>query len=234
MMELEVVVHGDGRTGVRVIGGDAVIVPTTTELLDYVGDVEKEEKIQKLQVECLQKADEKVEIARQAHDMIDATVRRLDADLAAMEKILQVILCAAFSRSNWVMYLVLTYRVHFSQVEISKRGRWPSRTIWRPAKFPPAPSGFWPRFCTTIPQLACTNLRMRTRRLTGVRTLVSTTLECHSCHCRTNRLYSLQPSRVTSCSLWCGQTQSGRCDLCCLSRHDFVLSGHGCSSAPED
>jgi len=111
-MELEIVVDesdGDasgGKVGVRVLGssGDgAVIVPTTDELMAYTFQEDRYHAIQQLQQECLQKADEKVAIANQAYDMVDVVVRRLDKDLEAMEKLLQV-------RSRAVVAVAISYR----------------------------------------------------------------------------------------------------------------------------
>jgi Inhibitor of growth proteins N-terminal histone-binding len=48
-------------------------------------------KILQLHQECLQKADEKVAVARQAYEMVDSVVQRLDRDLGAMESLLQVL-----------------------------------------------------------------------------------------------------------------------------------------------
>lgn len=94
MMQLEMVEQEDGTTGVRVLHGDAVIKPTTMELMSYIHDAEKYGEIQKLQTDCLQQAEEKVSIARQAYEMIDGTIQRIDKDLEAMEQLLQV--CSPF------------------------------------------------------------------------------------------------------------------------------------------
>lgn len=90
MMALETVERKDGTMGVRTLHGDAVIIPTTQELEDYVYDAEKYQEILNLQQSCLQQSEEKVAIAKQAHDVVDAVVQRLDNDLAAMEQLLQV------------------------------------------------------------------------------------------------------------------------------------------------
>lgn len=88
--QLETVERENGTTGVRVLHGDAVVIPTTEELTDYVYDAATYKEIQKLQTNCLQQSEEKVAIARQAYEMMDAVVLRLDNDLADMELLLQV------------------------------------------------------------------------------------------------------------------------------------------------
>ena len=90
MMQLETVEQEDGTHGVRTLQGDAVVVPTTEELMDYTYDAELYPRIQALHQECLLKGDEKAAVARQAYEVSDATVQRLDKDLASMEKFLQV------------------------------------------------------------------------------------------------------------------------------------------------
>ncbi len=69
----------------------AIIIPTTAELMQYTLDADKYEEILSLQDECIQKSEEKVAIAQQAYDMVDSTVRRLEKDLEALEKMLQVL-----------------------------------------------------------------------------------------------------------------------------------------------
>jgi Inhibitor of growth proteins N-terminal histone-binding len=91
--------------GVRVLNEDGtsspdnpVVVPTTEEFMEYItyntannaNAAASYQQIRKLQHDCLQKADEKVAVAQQAYEMMDAQVQRLDADLAAMEQLLQV------------------------------------------------------------------------------------------------------------------------------------------------
>lgn len=95
-MELEVVEQDDGPVGVRVPGSSTdgsegvIMIPTTAELFMYTYQEDKYGQIQKLYRECLQKADENIAVARQTYDMIDSTVQRLDRDIEAMEKLLQV------------------------------------------------------------------------------------------------------------------------------------------------
>jgi Inhibitor of growth proteins N-terminal histone-binding len=93
---------------------EEIRIPTTEELWDYAtGRVDNNNnstesssssdhqqhhqqhqddyyKILQLHQECLQKADEKVAVARQAYEMVDSVVQRLDRDLASMESLLQV------------------------------------------------------------------------------------------------------------------------------------------------
>ncbi|KAL7566748.1 hypothetical protein ACA910_017796 [Epithemia clementina (nom. ined.)] len=71
-----------------VVPEDAFI-PTNDELFDYTYDPNLYARIQKSQQECLQKAEEKVAVAQQTYELIDANVRRLDRDLEAMEELLQ-------------------------------------------------------------------------------------------------------------------------------------------------
>jgi hypothetical protein len=99
LMQLEVVVSADGETlGVRV--GDQIVVPTTDELMEYTMNEDKYDEILKLQAECYQIADEKVAIAQQAYEMMDATVLRLDQDIQAMELLLQVSRISLSKRSG--------------------------------------------------------------------------------------------------------------------------------------
>jgi GTP cyclohydrolase III len=75
IMQLETVEHENGEMAVRVLHGDAVVMPTTAELTDYVHDAATYQEIQKLQTNCLQQSEEKVAIARQAYEMMDAVVQ---------------------------------------------------------------------------------------------------------------------------------------------------------------
>jgi Inhibitor of growth proteins N-terminal histone-binding len=62
-------------------------------------------KILQLHQECLQKADEKVAVARQAYEMVDSVVQRLDRDLVTMESLLQVrVFARTHARTNDVLY----------------------------------------------------------------------------------------------------------------------------------
>lgn len=89
-MQLPVVMDPDGtRAGIR-FPDDSIVVPTTAEFMQYTMDRPSYIEIQNRQAGCLQKADEKVAIAQQAFDMVDAQVRRLDRDLEEMERLLQV------------------------------------------------------------------------------------------------------------------------------------------------
>jgi hypothetical protein len=101
--------------GIRVLGGTRnsssdgdrpgeVVIPTTMELEQYVYHQQQQqrgersstpqpalyEEILELQRDMQQMADEKVAVARQLYDRLDGTVRRLDHDLAEMERLLQV------------------------------------------------------------------------------------------------------------------------------------------------
>lgn len=83
--------------GVRVLDVDGttapdnpVVIPTTSEFMQYTYNSAAYQQILVLQQDCLQKSDEKVAVAQQAYEMMDAQVQRLDADLYAMEQLLQV------------------------------------------------------------------------------------------------------------------------------------------------
>lgn len=88
VLQLELAKTPDGRPGVKVLGGATreAVIPTTEELSAYVHDPEALAKIRKLRSSAMQQADEKVAIAQQTHAMIDATVERLDNDIAILEK----------------------------------------------------------------------------------------------------------------------------------------------------
>lgn len=105
--------------GLRVLGNGsrAVVIPTTLELEQYVHGVvdpptdedgphndrrlrgsnsgTRYGDILDRQRDLLQLADEKVAVASQLYDRMDGTVRRLDRDLAEMEKLLQVRKCTS-------------------------------------------------------------------------------------------------------------------------------------------
>jgi hypothetical protein len=88
VLQLELGTTSDGRPGVHVLGGKSkeVVVPTTEELSAYVHDQEALARIKSLRASAMQQADEKVAIAEQTHSIIDATVERLDSDIAVLEK----------------------------------------------------------------------------------------------------------------------------------------------------
>ena len=91
MSEVEVVQSADGTVlGLREDPSLEPMFPSTEELFDFVNDPDKYKRIKALQRECLQKAEEKVAVARQSLELIDAKVQRLDHDLSAMETLLQV------------------------------------------------------------------------------------------------------------------------------------------------
>ena len=81
------VVKGEEQTGVRVLGDeDAVVVPSTDELMEYTHYAQLMSQIEKLQHDCLQQADEKVAVAQQTLDWVEGVVQRLDQDLADMQE----------------------------------------------------------------------------------------------------------------------------------------------------
>lgn len=122
---------------------DRVVIPTTNELFVYTYSDSypeirrrqvsfiwvcflwfgKSDAFKKLthnclvqQKSCLEKADEKVAVAQQAYEMIDAQIQRLDTDMKAMEKILQVRYHFHLSRLGWVRF-ALTIIYLFRQWE---------------------------------------------------------------------------------------------------------------------
>ena len=91
VMQLEIIYkQHNGGVGIRTLNGEQVIMPTTLEMMDYTYDEGMNNEIKKLHRDCLQMADEKVGIAQQTYEMVDAIVQRLERDMEAMEKILQV------------------------------------------------------------------------------------------------------------------------------------------------
>jgi Inhibitor of growth proteins N-terminal histone-binding len=88
----------NGKSSLKVMSldGKRRVIPVTGELTNYVHPLKDGElnslkrKIDELSEDCLQMADEKVAATEQAYKLIDATVQRLDQDLAAMEALLQV------------------------------------------------------------------------------------------------------------------------------------------------
>jgi len=65
-----------------------VVVPTTEELMRYVHEPKALSKIESVQSDCLQRAEEKVAIAKQTYALVDNVCRRLDFDIRDMEKLL--------------------------------------------------------------------------------------------------------------------------------------------------
>ena len=109
-------VENDNKTN---SGEESAMIPTTEELLEYVLQQPAQsstppitaattsstntttntnattlqdiyERIQELQRNCVQKSHEKVYVAQQAYELIDAQVQRLDSDIHNMELLLQV------------------------------------------------------------------------------------------------------------------------------------------------
>lgn len=97
VLSLEVVVpppnnnNSSLQPGVRVLGGSRreVIIPTTEEMMELISHPEALQAIRELEASAIQQADEKVAIASQTLALVDSIVKRLDADLEGMEKILQ-------------------------------------------------------------------------------------------------------------------------------------------------
>lgn len=74
------------KYGVRVLrGGSDLVVPTTEELMEYIRNDEAWQRIETLQEDALQMAQEKVAISDQTYALVDSTVKRLDRDLAKLE-----------------------------------------------------------------------------------------------------------------------------------------------------
>lgn len=76
---------------IRVLGteGDsAAIIPTTEELIAYIREPVELRRIEAIQDETLQQAEEKVAIAEQTYRLVDNICKRLDADLEDMKRYL--------------------------------------------------------------------------------------------------------------------------------------------------
>lgn len=66
-----------------------VVIPTTDELFAYTYQPDSYNRIRRLQQECLQYSEEKVSIAKQVYEQMEAQVERLDRDVKDMEQLLQ-------------------------------------------------------------------------------------------------------------------------------------------------
>jgi hypothetical protein len=209
VLKLPVVVNADGENqGIRALG-DAVIIPTTDELMEYTYDPELMLQIEQLQQDCLQQADEKVSVAQQALDWVEAVVQRLDVDCREMQ--MQLVLpdeeiaaqpnelaaCQVTAGSEWLLSKVLEHD---------------------------------PK--TGIYKLADEDVESQKSELSKV-PLYNINTPCdsshHSCFLF---VYSLPFARSASRRVArCGSVVQGRCDLCRLSGYDFVLSsGRGANS----
>ena len=71
-------------------GEGQVVIPTTEELASYIHENETYDKIEQIQQDALQRAEEKVAIAHQTYSLVDNICKRLDHDLTELEKLLQV------------------------------------------------------------------------------------------------------------------------------------------------
>ena len=120
---------GGSVLGLQLLDDKSVVpedafIPTSDELFDFTYHPTLYATIQKLQQECLQKAEEKVAVAHQAYELIDANVRRLDRDLEAMEELLQasgefdsgamakpddLAACQVSPGSEWILAKVLNH-----------------------------------------------------------------------------------------------------------------------------
>ena len=88
--QLELKTTSKGTPGVRVLGGGSdVIVPTTEELISFIKDERALQRIQEIEQNLVQQSEEKVAIAEQTYAIVDATVKRLDQDLAKFETLLK-------------------------------------------------------------------------------------------------------------------------------------------------
>lgn len=82
----------DNGTKVRVLGdGDKRpgVIPTTEELSQYVHDLDAMQRIEAVQENAIQLAEEKVSIADQSLKMVDNVCVRIDSDIEEMKKLLQ-------------------------------------------------------------------------------------------------------------------------------------------------
>jgi hypothetical protein len=83
----------DDKVRIPGAGSDVpAVLPTTEELAAYVYESETYNQIELVQQDALQRAEEKVAIAEQTYSLVDNICKRLDSDLADMEKHLQVII----------------------------------------------------------------------------------------------------------------------------------------------
>jgi Inhibitor of growth proteins N-terminal histone-binding len=132
------------RRGVRVIQSDGTVsledspvIPTTEELLEYVLQEDHHkamfQRILGLQQSCRQKAEEKVQIAQQAYELVDAQVQRLDHDLRAMEQLLQV---RQYCMINLVRIIMVQSPFSLALFPCSPREIFPPVREWR---WPPNP-----------------------------------------------------------------------------------------------
>jgi hypothetical protein len=86
---LELVGNGDQ---IRVMGTEGycgALIPTTEELIAYTWEPVELRRIEAVQAETLQQAEEKVAIAEQTCRLVDNICKRLDADLEDMKRHLQ-------------------------------------------------------------------------------------------------------------------------------------------------
>ena len=157
MANVEVVTGPDGTIlGLREDANLEPMFPSTEELFDFVNDPEKYQHIKALQDECMQKADEKVAVARQALELIDAKVQRLDHDLSAMETLLQVGVVAEGRHPPRPLSCVPTALVSqhlclfFRQRESFNQGWLPRSMISRHVRSLRDRNGFWPKCCIMI------------------------------------------------------------------------------------
>lgn len=82
----------DNGSKIRVLGSGEkrpAIVPTTEELVAHIREPAALRRIEAIQGETLQQAEEKVAIAEQTHGLVDNICKRLDFDLAEMKVLLQ-------------------------------------------------------------------------------------------------------------------------------------------------
>lgn len=93
IMQLELSKTHSGMDGVLVLGGDkaVAVVPTTEELCRYIHNPSTLQEMDTLRTSAMQQSEEKVAIAKQTYSLVDATVKRLDHDLAMLEKYVLVV-----------------------------------------------------------------------------------------------------------------------------------------------
>ena len=117
VLQLQVENEDGGPPMVKAHPDATPLIPSTDELLEYTFDADLMKRIQKLQGDCLQQADEKVSVAQQAYDWVDAVVQRLDTDIAAMQEELvlpqeaaqpnELAACQVTVGSEWILAKVL-------------------------------------------------------------------------------------------------------------------------------
>jgi hypothetical protein len=235
MMQLELVhkLH-TGETGVRTLSGDDVTLPTTREFMDYTLDRDMFIEIDKLQQETIQMSDEKVAIAQQSYEMIDATVQRLDRDMEAMEKLLQVSV-------RFGPQLDYTRRHRFSQTfYMQSSGNFQSKEVGQVNDLvacQPTLGSEWilgkiVSYDSSTGMYVVADEDVESNKSKSQRVVYA--YAAHYDSHAYSVVYSISFTRGPGYPRWAGtELEAGRQHLRCLSRYDIVLSSNRCSSSAE-